>query len=214
MREEAKQTEKYLVSKVDSEGLNPVLTTTYQVLIEAAIRGEYGTWSELKQNVCGLFAVRMRVLAQMKPKYRKFILAMNELGVLSQEGQKVYTTTNTINFDFNNVFEGIDLLAKGKISKNKTKHGELSLYPVRNFPTDMKKQVIYQMLSNVHPDLLAGIKQHELPLYITEDFHLAVGCKFWDHEDLTECIGKHRQFNFYQFSPDFKMYVLDMPLDR
>lgn len=214
MLEETQQTEKYLVSKITSEGLNPLLTNTYKVLIEAAIRGEYGTWSELQQNICGLFAVKMRLLAQTKPKYKKFVLSTNELGVLHQEGHKVYTTTNTINFNFNNVFEGIDILSKGKIAKNKTVHGKLQLYPVRNFPTDLKKQVIYPMLSNIHPFLLEGIMKYELPVYITEDFHLAVGCEFWDHEDLTDCIGKHRQIDFYQFSPDFKMYVLAKPLDR
>ena len=214
MLEETQQTNKYLVSKTDTEGLKVSLTHPYRVLIEAAIRGEYGTWSELQQNVCALFATKMRLLAKKDPKYKKFVLGLNELGLLSQEGKKVYTTTTTTNFNFNQVFDGIDLLTKGKISKNKTQLGQLTLYPVRNFPIEFKKQVVYRMLSDISPQLLAGIMKYELPLYVTEDFHLAVGCDFWDHEERSDCIGKHRQFNFYQFSPVFKLYVLDKPLDR
>lgn len=212
MLEERKQTNNYLVSNVDTEGLNASLTHPFRVVIEAAIRGEYHTWPELQQNICGLFATKMRVLAQKNTRYKKFVLSLNELGLLAYEGKNVYTTTSTTNFDFKQVFKALEILTRGKIVPADVKLGELTLYPVKNFPIDMKKDVIYKMLSEVHPYLLEGIKKHKLPLYLTEDFHLAVGCDFWDHEDLCDCIGKHRQFDFYQFSPTFKLYVLHKPL--
>lgn len=195
--------------KLEADGLDKDLVYPFRAIIEAAIKEENKEWSLLKNILAAFFATRMREYGNRKPKYTQYVKGVNELGVMAQEGKKVNTIINTLVFDYQKLWIGIDKLSKGKIFKNKKHYEQLELYPVTNFAFDLKKHFLYQVIEETFPGLMRILIKNKLMVYVTSDFHLAVNSNILQLEGVPELVKMNKCGEVVQLNDTTKLYLFE-----
>lgn len=194
---------------LDAGDLNHDLVYPYRAVIEAAIKGENAEWPLLKNIMAAYFASRMREYGKKNPKYTKYISGVNELGVLANEGVKVNTIINTLVFDFKHLWQGINILTKGRVFKNRKQVESLELYPVTNFDFDLKKHFLYESFEESYPGLIRTLIKNKLMVYVTSDFNFAVSQSVLDIATVSEQVLAKKYGNVIEMNAGVKLYLFE-----
>ena len=196
-------------SGVDLSKLNLIIAEPYKVIMESAATQDFNSFSQLKRDLCSYFGMAMYRYGVKNQDYMSLITAMRSLYWATEDGGEVLIETDVAGYDYGKVFLGLDAISGKSISKNKITWKTLTLYPSINFPIDVKDDVIFQPLINLHPDFMKLVKKHKLMLYVTSDFNLAIKQNFLNIGELQSHLTAYWNEAHYQFPNDLKLYIIE-----
>ena len=196
-------------SGVDITKLRLEIAEPYKVIMESAATTEFGHFSQLKKDLCSYFGMAMYRFSVKNQKYMSLINSLRALYWTAEDGGEVIVETDVVGFDYGKVFIGLNAISGKSINKNTITWKGLTLYPSINFPIDVKNDVIFQPLINLHPEFMKLVKKHKLMLYVTSDFNLAIHRDFLDIEELHQCLTPYWNDAHYQFPNDLKLYTIE-----
>lgn len=196
-------------SGVDLSKLNLVIAEPYKVIMESAATQDFNSFSQLKKDICSYFGMAMYRYGVKNQDYMSLIHAMRALYWTAADGGEVIIETDVNGYDYSKVFLGLNAISGKSISKNSITWKGLTLYPSINFPIDVKDDVIFQPLNNLHPEFMKLVKKHKLMIYVTSDFNLAVRKDFLNIEELQTHLATYWNDAHYQFPNDLKLYIIE-----
>lgn len=202
---------KYLRVRKDKlalDKLNPLLTHTFQCLIESTISDSWDKTNPIMLNMFGLFASKMRVLGKKNPDYDAFVTTYTDLAYRAEEGNTVKLEKDLTKFDYADVFKALDVLTKKQFGRGATQWRGLTLYPLQNIQSDVKQYALYPLLDSFCDGLAKYIKKNKVSVYITSDFQFAIDHDLRNILELQSLSGLLNQ-NFYQLGST-KIYSLPL----
>lgn len=164
--------------KYDTKEMDREIYIPYQCAMESILDDSFDTFSFAEQLLLGLVGVGVRKLGYKRKEYAPLIRAYAIRVELKRRGEDYgYVTPLHQRPSNRHIFTALEKL---KVLTHPEAVGNEKYYEIRQFPSDLKKQIIYPSFNEVLPSLMKYLKDKKIQLTIGTDFHFALPCAIRD----------------------------------